>query len=204
MKADTDPNIAHLIITALTAWRIGDNISGNSIFLHDLVEWQELIGWQGFFEGWLIQAWARVQQSYYDLIHSRKTGRCWVIALIQKLWDIAWDLWEHCNGILHRTGSALTMSTIRKINRNVTQTFNDLHQCSLSDNNKHLVKVPLCILIKKDIPYKLEWLRIARLTLGNRRRLRWSSSTIDGRQLQGMQRNLRKWLNNDLDTQLRT
>jgi len=74
----------------------------------------------------------------------------------------------------------------------------------LSDNNKHLVKVPLCILIKKDIPYKLEWLRIACLSLGDLPRLRWTSSTIDGRQLQGMQRYLRKWLNNDLYTQLRT
>jgi hypothetical protein len=32
MKVDTDPNIVHLIITALTAWRNGDNIPGNSIF----------------------------------------------------------------------------------------------------------------------------------------------------------------------------
>jgi len=75
MKADTDPNIAHLIIETLTEWRNGNSISGNSTILQDLFERQELIGWQRFFEGWLTQEWARVQQSYYDLIHSRKRGR---------------------------------------------------------------------------------------------------------------------------------
>jgi len=84
MKIDTDPNITHLIITALTRWRNGDDVSGDSIFLQNSFERQELIGWQRFFEGWLTQEWARVQQSYYDLIHSRKTGRRWVTALIQK------------------------------------------------------------------------------------------------------------------------
>jgi hypothetical protein len=28
-------------------------------------------------------------------------GKRWAIALIQKLWDTAWDLWEQRNGILH-------------------------------------------------------------------------------------------------------
>jgi len=31
-----------------------------------------------------------------------------------EVWGIAWDLWEHPNGILHRTGSEVTMATLRK------------------------------------------------------------------------------------------
>ena len=37
----------------------------------------------------------------------RKSGDCWVVALIHKLWDIAWDLWDHCNTVLHDSDTSL-------------------------------------------------------------------------------------------------
>ena len=40
---------------------------------------------------------------YYTWAGKSRTGRRWAVALIQKLWDIAWDLWEHRNGHVHRT-----------------------------------------------------------------------------------------------------
>ena len=32
----------------------------------------------------------------------QRTGQPWVATLIQKIWDISWDQWQHRNGILHR------------------------------------------------------------------------------------------------------
>ena len=37
----------------------------------------------------------------------RKTGERWVMALIHKLWDVAWDLWDHCNRVLHDSDTSL-------------------------------------------------------------------------------------------------
>jgi hypothetical protein len=31
----------------------------------------------------------------------RRTGLRWLTALIQKLWDVAWDMWDHRNRVLH-------------------------------------------------------------------------------------------------------
>jgi hypothetical protein len=31
------------------------------------------------------------------------TGRQWMIAILSKLWDIAWDMWQHRNHIKHNT-----------------------------------------------------------------------------------------------------
>jgi hypothetical protein len=56
---------------------------------------QNRIGWPRFFEGWLSPKWIEAQQRYYSTTKSCKTGHRWVTALIQKLWDTAWDLWEH-------------------------------------------------------------------------------------------------------------
>jgi hypothetical protein len=38
---------------------------------------------------------------HYTNIGERKTDKRWVSVLIRKLWETAWDLWQHCNGILH-------------------------------------------------------------------------------------------------------
>ena len=69
---------------------------------------QEAIGWQAFFEGYLACDWAATQQTYYDWVGSRRTGRRWATEIIKKLWNIAWDLWEHRNGYVH---SALQPTT---------------------------------------------------------------------------------------------
>jgi hypothetical protein len=44
-----------------------------------------------------------VQHRYLQWIGSRRSGLHWLTALIQKLWDIAWDTWDHRNRVLHDT-----------------------------------------------------------------------------------------------------
>ena len=45
------------------------------------------------------------QHARYILKKSRRTGFRWTVALIKKLQGIAWDMWEHRNGILHNEPS---------------------------------------------------------------------------------------------------
>mgnify|MGYP000032035169 CR=1 FL=1 len=58
-------------------------------------EQQNDIGWQAMAKGWTTEEWAIIQQEYYKLIGSRKTGKRWLVEIIKKLWLIAWDMWEH-------------------------------------------------------------------------------------------------------------
>ena len=60
---------------------------------------QESIGWSSFLEGRLSHLWAAVQQAWYQYLKKRNTGLRWVSQLILKLLNIAWDQWEHRNGI---------------------------------------------------------------------------------------------------------
>ena len=60
------------------------------------------LGWRCFLEGRVSVAWESHQEAYYKSVRSRKSAKRWVVALILKLWDVAWDLWEHRNGIVHR------------------------------------------------------------------------------------------------------
>jgi hypothetical protein len=43
------------------------------------------------------------QQKYLESIGKRTTGKRWTITIISKLWDIAWDMWQHRNHVIHNT-----------------------------------------------------------------------------------------------------
>ena len=42
------------------------------------------------------------QDRHFRQQSSRRTGRRWTVALIKKLQEVAWDMWEHHNGILKK------------------------------------------------------------------------------------------------------
>jgi hypothetical protein len=105
-SVETQPGICDAICSYLSAWRTDAQVPSSQQFtylgLPAAIDAQSRIGWQALLEGCLVCEWAAVQQSYYTWIGSRRTGRRWVSLLIRKLWDTAWDLWEHRNGIVHR------------------------------------------------------------------------------------------------------
>jgi hypothetical protein len=135
-----------------------------------------------------------MQQQYYDLARSRRTGKRWAIALIEKMWDIAWDLWEHRNVILHEQDNTITVARIWQLDRGVSNTFKSLLDSLLLDHNNYLLKVPLPQLLKKTYEFKLAWIQCAEAVLHVPRRPAWVRQQYNRRMLQGMQRGMRNWL----------
>ncbi len=43
------------------------------------------------------------------------------MAFIQKLWDIAWDQWEHCNELIHKQREAKDFQTLKAVKSEVKQ-----------------------------------------------------------------------------------
>ena len=54
--------------------------------------------------------WARVQQQYYDWLGIQKTGRRWAIAVIKRLWQTSWDMWDNRNEFIHSTPMAADLN----------------------------------------------------------------------------------------------
>ena len=104
-KQKTHPGITVAVVAHLTAWREGKPSPppGPHRFfgIPEAIENQNRIGWQALLEGCPAIGWREAQQSYFDWLSSRRTGLRWLSALIRKLWDVAWDLWDDRNGILH-------------------------------------------------------------------------------------------------------
>lgn len=120
-KRNTDPTLVHILLTYLRGWYSGESIQYEPPrAFQELVQQQSLIGWTRFFEGWLAEQWAWKQQHYYQIIKSSRTGRRWVIAVIEKFWNTAWVLWEHRNGVLHKKENFVTQSMIIQLNARVS------------------------------------------------------------------------------------
>jgi hypothetical protein len=108
-KIKTDPAISDQICCGLRSWYNGDNLRNTDA--RPLIIMQCNLGWDAFIEGIVSVEWGQQQQLYYASLNSRKTGLRWTVALLLKLWNIAWDLWSHRNGIEHNHD--LATETIR-------------------------------------------------------------------------------------------
>ena len=71
------------------------------IHIHHVLAHQDAIGWTNLLEGCIDKGWTETQSAYYRMISSRRSSFQWTVAIITKLWDVAWDLWEQRNGFLH-------------------------------------------------------------------------------------------------------
>ncbi len=61
-----------------------------------------------------------MQNRYYEWLGGRRSGLRWLTALIQKLWDIAWDMWDIGNRVLHETEHSVARDLQ---NRQITDEF---------------------------------------------------------------------------------
>jgi hypothetical protein len=126
-QLDTDPTLAHVISSYLKSWSSDSGIQYSAPReFQMLILAQSGVGWRQFFKGWWVMHWASLQYRYYTIIKSTRTGNRWVSAIIQKLWNIAWDLWEHWNGILHKNENQVTRSMTLQLNSRVSQVYKDL------------------------------------------------------------------------------
>jgi hypothetical protein len=192
---DTDPDIQSAILHYLRAWR--DNISNphdTTAEVDSLVQQQSIHGWRLFFEGWTDIGWEETQQLYYSFLCSRRTGRRWVIALIKKMWQIAWDLWEHRNGILHEQQNAVSADAILELDRKLSIAYYDYRSILLGGIDRHLFSLSLSQLLQKDVIYRKTWLHQVELAMRNIRQRGWVRRNSSSIMLLGMQRGMRQWL----------
>ncbi len=76
---------------------------------------QDAIGWHQFSLGRLSKSFAEMQDTYLKSLNKQQTGLRWTQALIQKLWDIAWDLWEFRNQIKNNTITPQHQWALKKV-----------------------------------------------------------------------------------------
>jgi hypothetical protein len=60
--------------------------------------------------------WKEIQHQYYIFLGKRTTGERWVWLLIQKIWDVAWDQWDHRNEVVHKQNNLVSQAESEQLN----------------------------------------------------------------------------------------
>jgi hypothetical protein len=92
-----------------------------------LIQQQNQIGWKHIFLGRFSWAWVDLQDAHYATRPNPKKsckGAKWQVAIIKKLWDNWYLLWESRNNDLHGADARLSALVDR---RNALQTLRELY-----------------------------------------------------------------------------
>jgi hypothetical protein len=114
--------------------------------------------------------------------------------LIKKLWETAWDLWEHRNGILHEKENIVTRAMGIQLDHRVARVYRQLYELPLNLRGRHLVTNTLAQILKKDSNFKEAWLAVAEPALRTKRKDRWNKRTQMRRTMKGMKQVMTAWL----------
>ena len=97
----TDAVVRDTVITGLGSWHRGQPLdtSGMAPRHQQAVLKQQLLGWKAPLEGMPVTEWAILQQERHDHTNGLRTGKRWVSALVKKLAETAWTMWDHRNQI---------------------------------------------------------------------------------------------------------
>ena len=187
----TDPDISKAIVAGLQHWRNGtDNDIPTEGSTQYALAQQTDIGWGNLLEGWISSEWAIAQQTYYDSIHSRRSGTRWASSLLRRIWMISWEMWDHRNTVLHQQENVVSNIHESLLHRKIQRMHSKLGQLSLRVKDSYLCSLPLPVLLKKTWSYKTEWLRSAEIVSG--RMQGQMQHTI--RNLRYMHSVMRRWL----------
>ena len=164
---NTAPSIRTDILAHLRAWKQGarDGVGPSaSITLPALLE-QDEIGWDAFLEGRVSNQWIGIQQRYLLSIKSMASSSRWLAALITKLWDVAWDQWEHRNGIVHQGAEA---TALKHLQQEIDRVLSEGRRTVLENDRQFFASPNQVRKAKPD--YQRAWLRSVKAAQQRRER----------------------------------
>ena len=189
----TSPSIHDAILNRLKAWH--DNVPPAPFNfmgrpnLRAAILAQDDIGWHPFLLGMVSTKLADVQSTYYLQRKRRNTGLRWLVALIKKLWDISWDMWQQRNDINHNTMTPRKILEMEDLHAEVHAQFERGTEGMLpSDHHWMQDKNKILTLPMDRLKLWLQSVRLARNSSVHVARARLAAR-------QGEQQLLRNWLN---------
>jgi hypothetical protein len=95
-----------------------------------------------FLMGRLSIRWRDVQHRYYEWLQRHNTGKAWLQALIKKVWEVSWDMWDHRNEVRTTTITPATMWETENLNKQIIEQFEE-GVVGLGQKDHHFLDKPL-------------------------------------------------------------
>jgi hypothetical protein len=159
LQAPRDLSLA--IISMLESWRLQRPFICNPLWDNYtvlLINLQSTIGAKLTLEGCIHSSWEGILQEYLSSLQSKINGERFVTALIKLLWQIAWDMWDHRNNILHDNEANATLLGITALNTQIITMYHKGILPLMTPDEKVLFKSPLESLLRLRPPSKRAWI----------------------------------------------
>jgi hypothetical protein len=183
----THPEMSAAIIEYLDSWR-NDRPPNLHIFqawIKLAVMHQSVLGWRNLLEGIPSKHWQETQQVYFSRIGSARSPKRWTIAMIQKMWEVAWNMWEHHNGILHNKEQSIIL---QQLHNNIRVEF-EKGMTDLPKEAHALLKQGCAAVLAKPVEVKQQWL--ARIQLARTQAIKLQTL---GQTFGNERRTMARWL----------
>jgi hypothetical protein len=189
---ETQPDIQRELINGMKAWSVGTvrrTFYQTPTHIKEALLHQDAIGWTNLLEGCMDAGWTEAQALYYKTIGSRRSGLRWTVAVIKKLWDVAWDLWEQRNGFLHDTEYHAILYNTASLDSEIRFHFQQ-GASNLPQRTQYLFEGSLSELLTTSVRHRQKWLKsvVAARAMANERQASQDRSLAASRQL------MRAWL----------
>ena len=124
----TEPNLHKAIIDILCRFRSGETINPDRFSedhgLRDAIRDQnDGLKWYHFMLGRWSPKWRQVQQRYLTSIDSKRSSLRWCTAIIYKLMNTVWDIWQYRNQLVFADDGELQTDERNEINNQIYQEF---------------------------------------------------------------------------------
>ena len=165
----TKPSLRRTIVAILQHWytqTIWNPPISSDAMDTEVFQAQSRAGTHRFLDGFLVHHWAEVQHHHYLWMKRRTTGARWLSSLIQKLWEIAWDLWRHRHKIMLATDSL----AISRLHTDVDEAITQAYAQYTPDPPLHLARWfarPLPSLTSETLDFKRQWLEMIATLVGD-------------------------------------
>ena len=159
VSVDTEEELQRALLHRLSQFRRQQPLTNQpwSPPVLDLIQDQDTIGWKNFLEGLPSRKWQLLQQRHYNRIGSKRSARRWLIALLKRLNAIAWDQWEHRNGLLHHKDHPRQVAAIRLLHREIAEEWSS-GPADLPRSDRSHFRLTFSELFSKPLSYKKSWL----------------------------------------------
>jgi hypothetical protein len=84
-------------------------------------------------------------------------GKAWLQALIKKVWEVSWDMWDHRNEVRTTTITPATMWETENLNKQIIEQFEE-GAAGLGQKDHYLLAKSLAHVLGYDLDHKSRWL----------------------------------------------
>ena len=159
IKYDIHSELRHSIIEYMDAWVHQDTprYTPSNHILKQAIREQEKIGWYEFFLGFWSQQFHKCQTEHFATRKSPKSAQLLLSRLQRRIWQIAWNIWDHRNKFLHEENNSYHPTEINAINKEIEHEW-VRHVDNLPPQYSTLFSGTLDDKQKKTHTAKLRWL----------------------------------------------